>query len=115
MTDEVVIRVETLGKKHRIRHSQTRKFESTVEWVVYAILNCSGRIYIGQTGQLERRLNEHNAGLVRSTKADGPWRLLAIEKCGTQSEARWLEFQLKRSRGKRTTWLQQRSIEANER
>ena len=122
---EAIITVENLGKKYpsgldaptgrkRISHSPTRSLESDREWVVYAIENAVKRIYVGQTGDWEARLKSHNNGLVRSTQKDGPWRLVAMEKCATQSEARWLEFQIKRSRGKRIKWVKQQGI-CNER
>ncbi len=77
-----------------------------VDWVVYAIANSAGRIYLGQTGNLGQRLKAHNTQRVRSTKNNGPWQIIAAEKCMTQPSARWLEFQLKRSLGQRTKWLQ---------
>lgn len=33
------------------------------------------RYYVGYTGDLEKRLQEHNSGKVRSTKAYKPWKL----------------------------------------
>lgn len=107
---DAIISVEGLGKRYRIPHSRTRSGESDRGWVVYAIQNTIGRIYIGQTGNLAARLNAHNTGLVRSTRKDDHWKLIAKEDCPTQSEVRWLEFQLKRSLGKRTTWLQKRKV-----
>jgi len=133
--NDPIISVENLGKKYpsglngptgrkRIppgasaqragsQHSPTHSVESGKDWLVYAIQNASGRIYIGQTGNWDSRLKAHNEGLVRSTRTDGPWRAVAFEKCATQSDARWLEFQLKRSRGKRIKWLEKQSV-ANE-
>lgn len=73
---------------------------------VYGIKSQScDRIYIGQTRDLEKRLKAHNAGSVRSTKKDRPWDLIATERCATLGSARWLEFQLKKSRGKKLKWL----------
>ena len=69
------------------------------------------RIYIGQTCDLEERLKVHNSGSVRSSKKDLPWDLIAIEKCETRGSARWLEFQLKKSKGKRLRWLKRYSTE----
>jgi predicted GIY-YIG superfamily endonuclease len=129
---DAIITVENLGKKYpsgldgptgrkRIpsgasaqragsQHSPTHSVESGRDWVVYAIQNTSGRIYIGQTGNWDTRSKAHNGGSVRSTRTDGPWRLVAFAKCPTQSDARWLEFQLKRSRGKRIKWLEKHSV-----
>jgi putative endonuclease len=73
---------------------------------VYAIQSKTcGRIYIGHSECVERRLQQHNAGRVPSTKDDRPWALLRSEELTTRSEARWLERQLKQSRGRRLRWL----------
>jgi len=37
------------------------------------------RIYIGQTDNPEKRLERHNLGLVKSTKAYRPWKLIHYE------------------------------------
>jgi putative endonuclease len=74
---------------------------------VYAIhSNKNGRVYIGQSACLERRLAEHNAGRVSSTKKDLPWTLLRFQEFTTRNEARWFERQLKQSRGRRLRWLE---------
>ena len=73
---------------------------------VYAIKSSSsGRIYIGQTENFERRLVEHNTGRVSSTSRDRPWVLLKAEEFDTRAEARWAERQLKASTGRREKWL----------
>ncbi|HAO79932.1 MAG TPA: endonuclease [Verrucomicrobia subdivision 3 bacterium] len=73
---------------------------------VYAIKSGKNdRVYIGQSGCLERRFDEHNAGRVSSTKNDRPWTLLRLQDFKTRSEARWFERQLKQSRGRRLRWL----------
>ena len=70
--------------------------------LVYAIKSSSsGRIYIGQTENFERRLVEHNTGRVSSTSTDRPWVLLKAEEFDTRAEARWAERQLKASKGRR--------------
>ena len=74
--------------------------------LVYAIESkLSGRIYIGQTENLERRLLEHNSGKVPSTRMGQPWILLKTEEFATRAEARWAERQLKDSKGRRDKWL----------
>lgn len=73
---------------------------------VYAIKSCNGRIYVGQSQDMERRLEAHNKGLVASTKADRPWTLFKNAKFATREQARFFEWQLKRSRGKRLRWLE---------
>jgi putative endonuclease len=78
---------------------------------VYAIENSEkGRIYIGYTSDVIARLNYHNAGYVKSTSKDKPWRLIAVENFESESEARWSERTLKRSRGQRLRWIQKYRI-----
>ena len=102
MSDNII----TVELPARRAYSPEGRFEVPPELVVYAIQNCTGRIYMGQTGDLQRRISAHNAGLVRSTKNGCPWRVVAVEKCSSRSAARWTEFKLKRSRGRRLKWLQ---------
>lgn len=74
---------------------------------VYAIESAvTGRIYIGQTEDLEKRTYLHNGGHVKSTRKDIPWRLVAIEKFDSRDQARWREKSLKKSRGTRIKWLE---------
>ncbi len=78
---------------------------------VYAIQSeVSIRVYIGQTDDLEKRLNEHNGGRVKSTKHDIPWKILATQYINDRSAARWLERCLKRSKGRRLEWLEKNRI-----
>jgi predicted GIY-YIG superfamily endonuclease len=49
-------------------------------------------------------------GYVRSTRNDRPWELIALEEVKTINEARWIENGLKRSRGKRIKWLEQKKL-----
>jgi len=58
----------------------------------------TGRHYIGHTSDLDRRLREHNAGRVKSTKAGLPWRMIVYKKYVSRSEARWVERSLKHSK-----------------
>jgi putative endonuclease len=69
-------------------------------YFVYVIRSESvGRIYIGHTGDLEKRLGEHNDPSCFSSKftkrVPGPWSLIYNEKYSTRSEAfrreRWLK------------------------
>ena len=73
---------------------------------VYAIKSEStGRIYIGQTNDIVKRLKMHNNGYVKSTLKDIPWRIIAIESFNTREKARWHERQLKKSKGTKERWL----------
>jgi putative endonuclease len=52
-------------------------------------------LYIGSTNDLNRRLNEHNAGLVFSTKTRVPFGLVYYEAYKSESDARNREKNLK--------------------
>jgi putative endonuclease len=57
--------------------------------IVYAIVSLvDGRIYVGQTKDLEKRLKEHNSGSTKSTKEYIPWRLFFQEACENREQAR---------------------------
>ena len=53
------------------------------------------RYYIGQTEELEARVERHNKGRNRSTKAFAPWRLRWWKEFETRSEAVKEESKLK--------------------
>lgn len=79
---------------------------------VYALQSITKkRIYIGQTKNLNKRIQYHNMGYVKSTSTDRPWELIAFQKVESINEARWIERELKKSRGKRIKWIEQKSLE----
>ncbi len=53
--------------------------------------------YIGSTNNLQRRIKEHQNGLVRSTKYRRPLILLGYQICNDVKEAAFLERKYKRS------------------
>jgi putative endonuclease len=55
----------------------------------------ASRYYYGQTNDLTKRLNRHNAGQVRSTKYATPWSLFAWKETLNRKEAIRLEKMLK--------------------
>mgnify|MGYP001819676468 FL=1 len=55
----------------------------------------TGKLYIGQTSDLGKRVQRHNSGGSRYTKGKGPWKLLFSVSCKTRSEAILLEKRLK--------------------
>ena len=75
---------------------------------MYVIESVStGRRYVGQTGDLNRRLAEHNTAghnsMKYTTKQSGPWRLVYHEQYSSRSEAIKREHWLKLRTGRR--WL----------
>ena len=55
----------------------------------------SKRYYIGHTGNLQRRLTEHNSGKTKSTKGYVPWIIVHTEIYKTKSEAYKREKEIK--------------------
>jgi len=70
-----------------------------VAYRVYVIQNRDGKFYIGLTDDVGRRINQHNAGDSRWTRAKGPWTLVWQSGELSLSEARKLENRLKRQKG----------------
>ena len=56
----------------------------------------TGKLYIGQTNDLDRRLRQHQRGYVRSTKRRGPWKLLKRVELESRADAVMLELKLKK-------------------
>jgi putative endonuclease len=54
-----------------------------------------GNLYIGQTGNLEKRITEHNSGMCKSTKSRMPFEIIYKEEYATRSEAMKREKELK--------------------
>ena len=55
----------------------------------------SGRLYVGTSDDVSRRVREHNEGLSRGTKPWRPWELAYQERHDDLSSARSREWQLK--------------------
>jgi putative endonuclease len=55
----------------------------------------SGRLYIGQTNDPEKRLKDHNRGASPYTKNNGPWKRIYLIECQTKADALALEKKLK--------------------
>jgi putative endonuclease len=51
--------------------------------------------YIGYCSNIDRRLNQHNKGFVKSTKKYAPWKLVYIEEYKDRIEAMKREKQIK--------------------
>jgi predicted GIY-YIG superfamily endonuclease len=73
---------------------------------VYILENPSGKFYIGQTSDLQKRIDDHNrtdAFDGHFTRKNGPWRLVWSEKHPTRSSAMRRELQIKRM--KSAKWI----------
>jgi len=55
----------------------------------------SSSFYIGSCKDIEKRIKQHNKGLVRSTKRNIPWCLVYSETYDTLCKARKRELQIK--------------------
>jgi putative endonuclease len=60
-----------------------------------------GMLYTGYTNDLRRRVEEHHAGVVRSTQDRQPLELVYYEACRSQADATKREKYLKTAWGKR--------------
>ncbi len=60
-----------------------------------------GKFYVGYTKNIQKRLEEHNSGQVRSTKERRPVKLIYWEGCISPQDATRREKYLKTAWGKR--------------
>ncbi len=73
-----------------------------IQYCVYILFSPdSVRTYVGQTEDVDRRVGQHNAGKVRSTKAYRPWTLFHVEFFGTRQQAKERELWFKTPAGRR--------------
>jgi putative endonuclease len=70
-------------------------------FIVYALKSeKDGRVYVGFTQDLSRRLKEHNSGKTRSTKGWLPWNVIYTEEVDSREKSRAREIYLKSGMGK---------------
>ncbi len=68
-------------------------------WFVYFIKSLSNKwYYVGSTNSVERRLSEHNAGRILSTKSKRPFIVVYTKEFLSEREAREYERLLKKKR-----------------
>jgi len=60
----------------------------------------NGRYYVGSTEDIDRRLRQHNAGSVLSTRNARPWILMVFVNCVNLTDARSSEYRLKKYKRK---------------
>lgn len=93
------------------RPASWRAYKPTVEgmekqFTIYVIESDRGKIYIGQTANLDKRLERHN-GILKTKAVSftnknrvGIWKLVYSEICSTRKAAMIREKQLKSYRGR---------------
>jgi len=80
-----------------------------MDFVVYILFSDNlQKYYVGQTSDLEKRIQNHNFGKSAFTSKGIPWKLVHIFACSNRSEAIRLETSIKRRGIKR--YLQDKSI-----
>jgi len=67
-------------------------------YFVYVLRNSEGRLYVGFTTDLNKRLHQHQEGEGGWTHGRGPWELVHYETFTNRSEAMRRERNLKRGR-----------------
>ncbi|HUU44860.1 MAG TPA: GIY-YIG nuclease family protein [Acidobacteriota bacterium] len=67
---------------------------------VYILQADDGRYYIGQSEDVERRIAQHLAGRVQSTKSRTGWKLVYREQFDTRIEAIKRERQIKKQKSR---------------
>ena len=68
----------------------------------YVLISLSGwKTYVGITGNLEKRLEAHNSGFVKSSCACRPYKILFAEEFSSMEEARKREIYYKSRTGRR--------------
>src|SRR5437016_577971 len=77
----------------------TNLFQTAVAYRVYVIQNREGKFYVGKSVVDGRRINQHDDGVFRWTRAKGPWTLGWQSGELSLSEARKLENRLRRQTG----------------
>ena len=67
-------------------------------YFVYVLRNAEGRLYVGVTSDLEKRVRRHQEGEAGWTRSRGPWTLVYHEAYADRSEALRRERNLKGGR-----------------
>lgn len=93
-------------------YARQYNFEPSRALWVYVIESMKGgKRYMGFTTDLLRRLDEHGKGRSQSTRPYAPFRLIYVEGCTNEADARRREHYFKVSEGHR--FLAKRLLEYN--
>jgi putative endonuclease len=69
-------------------------------YTVYVLKDEAGKHYTGYTGNIEKRLWEHNHGITTTTKKGNNWKLIYQKEFENKSEAILHERYLKTGKGR---------------
>ncbi|NQV13318.1 MAG: GIY-YIG nuclease family protein [Parcubacteria group bacterium] len=69
-------------------------------YYTYVLSSKDGRLYVGYSENIRKRVAEHQRGLVRSTKSYRPWQLVYYEACLEKEDAIKREKQFKTGFGR---------------
>jgi len=84
--------------RSRIKLLRNQGLFCIMNYYIYILESKTGKFYIGQSANLEARLERHNSNRVKSTKFKGPWKVIYTERYSSRSEAMIREKQLKKWR-----------------
>lgn len=94
-------RVRSAFKPNEIS-SRKRDGQHWIMWFVYIIFSKTrNKTYVGCASDVNRRLANHNAGRVKSTRFGVPWHVVYTEQLESYSLARKKEKYYKSSAGRR--------------
>ena len=63
---------------------------------MYILLTAKGKFYVGSTDDLDKRLETHRKGRVRTTKSQLPIKLVYHEELLTRGDAQRREYEIKK-------------------
>ena len=74
----------------------------SMKYYVYILESLkNGSFYIGYSGDLEKRIKEHNEGKTKGNKYNGPFKLIYKEEYKDPIEARKREYYIKRQKSRK--------------
>jgi len=68
---------------------------------VYILKLKNDQYYVGSINCLERRLNEHNSGLVKSTKYKIPAKIVFHQEFSSLTKTRKIEYKIKKQKSRK--------------
>ena len=100
ITPKAFGRVVQLGERpDTLRYRGGQRLEMYFVYILQSLKN--GRYYVGYTGNLEKRLAEHNSGKTKGNKYLAPFDLVYKETFISETEARKREYYIKSQKSKR--------------